>query len=82
VELLNKSKILIPSDFISRIVIKMEVEFCVQTFDALIEMRVAVESWTRDLTTIILESCELPDANSFYIEEIDSEVHRENISSP
>ena len=74
-----------PSDFISRIVIKMEVEFCVQIFNALIEMRVAAESWTRDLTTAILESCEsceLPDANSFYIEEIDSEVHRENISSP
>ena len=71
-----------PSDFISRIVIKMDVEFCVQIFNALIEMRVTVESWTRVLTTTMLESCELPDANSFYIEEIDSEVHRENISSP
>jgi len=79
---LNKSSVLMPSDFISRIVIKMDVEFCVQIFNALIEMRVTVESWTRVLTTTMLESCELPDANSFYIEEIDSEVHRENISSP
>lgn len=79
---MNKSSVLMPSDFISRIVIKMDVEFCVQIFNALIEMRVTVESWTRVLTTTMLESCELPDANSFYIEEIDSEVHRENISSP